>query len=197
MRRACEITLTEGVRRTLERLSRSRSSEARLVARSRIVLLAAEGRENKEIAAALGITRATVGRWRDRFAEHGIAGIEKDAPRGGRPPKAREDLAQKIVEMTTRQKPAHATHWSTRTLAEALGTNHSLVSRVWNANGLKPHLSRTFKVSNDPNFAEKLVDVVGLYLDPPEHALVLCVDEKSQIQALDRVCRFIPAVVRR
>ena len=167
MRRACEITLTEGVRRTLERLSRSRSSEARLVERSRIVLLAAEGRENKEIASELGITRATVGRWRDRIAEHGIAGIEKDAPRGGRPPKAREDLAQKIVEMTTRQKPAHATHWSTRTLAEALGTNHSLVSRVWNANGLKPHLSRTFKVSNDPHFAEKLVDVVGLYLDPP------------------------------
>ena len=192
MRRACEITLTEGVRRTLERLSKSRSSEARLVERSRIVLLAAEGRENKEIASELGITRATVGRWRDRFAEHGIAGIEKDAPRGGRPPKAREDLAQKIVEMTTRQKPAHATHWSTRTLAEALGTNHSLVSRVWNANGLKPHLSRTFKVSNDPHFAEKLVDVVGLYLDPPEHALVLCVDEKSQIQALDRTQPSLP-----
>ena len=94
--------------------------------------------------------------------------------------------------MTTQQKPANATHWSTRTLAEALGTNRSMVSRVWRANGLKPHLSRTFKVSNDPHFAEKLVDVVGLYLDPPEHALVLCVDEKSQIQALDRTQKSLP-----
>ncbi len=192
MRRACVITLTEAVRATLERFSRSRSTEARLVERARIVLLAAEGRENKDIATELGITRATVGRWRDRFAEQGIAGIEKDAPRGGRPPKARDDLARKIVAMTTRQKPDHATHWSTRTLAEALGTNHSMVSRVWKANGLKPHLSRTFKVSNDPNFAEKLIDVVGLYLDPPEHALVLCVDEKSQIQALDRTQPSLP-----
>jgi len=192
MRRACEITLTEDVRRTLERLSRSRSTEARLVERARIVLLAAQGRGNKDIASELDITRATVARWRDRFAARGLAGIEKDAPRGGRPPKSRDGLAEKIVEMTTRRKPANATHWSTRTLAQALGTNHSLVSRVWNANGLKPHLSRTFKVSNDPNFAEKLVDVVGLYLDPPEHALVLCVDEKSQIQALDRTQPSLP-----
>jgi transposase len=192
MRRACAIALTDEDRATLERWSRSRSTEARLVERSRIVLLAAEGRENKDIAAELGVTRVTVGRWRDRFAELGIAGIKKDAPRGGRPPKARDDLATKIIEMTTRQKPDHATHWSTRTLAEALDTNRSMVSRVWNANGLKPHLSRTFKVSNDPNFAEKLVDIVGLYLDPPEHALVLCVDEKSQIQALDRTQPSLP-----
>jgi transposase len=192
MRRACQITPTDDDRTILERWSRSRSTEARLVERARIVLLAAEGRENKDIAAELGITRATVARWRDRFAARGVAGIEKDAPRGGRPPRARDELAQKIVEMTTRQKPANATHWSTRTLAEALGTNPSMVSRVWRANGLKPHLCRTFKVSNDPNFAEKLVDVVGLYLDPPEHALVLCVDEKSQIQALDRTQKSLP-----
>ena len=192
MRRACAITLTAEDRTTLERWSRARSTEARQVERARIVLLAAEGRENKGIAAELGVSRATVGRWRDRFAERGIAGIEKDAPRGGRPPKARNDLTRKIVEMTTQQKPADATHWSTRTLAEALGTNRSMVSRVWRANGLKPHLSRTFKVSNDPNFAEKLVDVVGLYLDPPERALVLCVDEKSQIQALDRTQPSLP-----
>ncbi len=192
MRCACAITLTDQDRATLERWSRSRSTEARLVERARIILLAAAARENKDIAVELGITRATVGRWRDRFAVRGIAGIEKDAPRGGRPPKARDDLAGKIIEMTTRHKPAHATHWSTRTLAKALGTNRSMVSRVWRANGLKPHLSRTFKVSNDPNFAEKLVDVVGLYLDPPEHALVLCVDEKSQIQALDRTQPSLP-----
>jgi transposase len=192
MRRACVITLTDEDRATLERWSRARSSEARLVERARIVLLAGEGRENKDIAAELGITRATVGRWRDRFAARGIAGIEKDAPRGGRPPKDRDDLVRRIIEMTTQRKPANATHWSTRTLAEALGTNRSLVNRVWRANGLKPHLSRTFKVSNDPNFAEKLADVVGLYLDPPEHALVLCVDEKSQIQALDRTQPSLP-----
>ena len=192
MRRACEIALSDEDRSALERWSRSRSTEARLVERARIVLLAAEGRENRDIAAELGITRATVARWRIRFAARGIAGIQKDAPRGGRPPKARDELAARIVEMTTRQKPADATHWSTRTLARALGTNSSMVSRVWRANGLKPHLTRTFKVSNDPRFAEKLVDVVGLYLDPPEHALVLCVDEKSQIQALDRTQKSLP-----
>jgi transposase len=184
--------LTDVDRATLERWSRSRSTAARLVERSRIVLLAAEGRENKDIAAELGVTRATVGRWRDRFANRGIAGIERDSPRGGRPPKARDDLVGRIIEMTTQQKPANATHWSTRTLALALGTNRSMVSRVWRAHGLKPHLSRTFKVSNDPNFAEKLVDAVGLDLDPPEHALVLCVDEKSQIQALDRTQPSLP-----
>ena len=192
MRRACEIRLTVEDKTTLERWSRSRSTEARLVERSRIILLAADGLENKGIAAEVGVTRATVSRWRNRFAERGIPGIEKDAPRGGRPPKTRDRLVRKIIEMTTQQKPANATHWSTRTLAEVLGTSRSMISRVWRANGLKPHLVRTFKVSNDPKFVEKLVDVVGLYLDPPEHALVLCVDEKSQIQALDRTQKSLP-----
>jgi transposase len=148
--------------------------------------------ENKDIAADLKISRGAVGRWRDRFAESGIAGLEKDAPRGGRPPKERDELVRRIIDTTTQKKPTNATHWSTRTLAKALGTNRSLVNRVWQAHGLKPHLSRTFKVSNDPHFAEKLIDVVGLYLDPPEHALVLCVDEKSQIQALDRTQKSLP-----
>jgi transposase len=192
MRRARQITLSDADRTTLERWSRGRSTQARLVTRARIVLAAAQGKENKDIAAELSISRGAVARWRDRFAASGIAGIEKDARRGGRPPKERQDLVRRIIEMTTQQKPANATHWSTRTLAEALGTNHALVNRVWHANGLKPHLCHTFKVSNDPRFAEKLLDVVGLYLDPPEHALVLCVDEKSQIQALDRTQKSLP-----
>jgi transposase len=192
MRRACRITLSDADRIVLERWSRGRSTQARLVTRARIVLAAAVGQENKDIAAELKLSRAAVARWRDRFAESGVAGLQKDAPRGGRPPKDRADLVRRILEMTTRQKPANATHWSTRSLAEALGTNRSLVNRVWRAHGLKPHLCRTFKVSNDPHFAEKLIDVVGLYLDPPEHALVLCVDEKSQIQALDRTQKSLP-----
>jgi transposase len=157
-----------------------------------VILAAARGMENKDIAVELNISRGAVARWRDRFADSGIAGIKKDAPRGGRPPKQRQDLVRRIIEMTTQQKPANATHWSTRTLAEALGTNRAQVNRVWRAHGLKPHLCHTFKVSNDPHFAEKLLDVVGLYLDPPEHALVLCVDEKSQIQALDRTQKSLP-----
>jgi len=192
MRRACEITLHDADRTILERWSRGRSTPARLVTRARIVLAAAAGKANKDIAAQLKITRGAVARWRDRFAKTGVGVLEKDAPRGGRPPKARDELVRRIIEMTTQQKPTNATHWSTRTLAEALGTNRSLVNRVWRANGLKPHLCLTFKVSNDPRFVEKLIDVVGLYLDPPAHALVLCVDEKSQIQALDRTQPSLP-----
>src|SRR3954447_5889416 len=176
MRRACQITLSAEDRSTLERWARGRSTQARLVTRARIVLAAAQGKENKDIAAELSISRGAVARWRDRFAASDIAGIEKDARRGGRPPKERQDLVRRIIEMTTQQKPANATHWSTRTLAEVLGTNRSLVNRVWRAHGLKPHLCHTFKVSNDPLFVEKLIDIVGLYLSPPEHALVLCVD---------------------
>src|SRR4051812_27165384 len=148
MRRACQITLDDADRMVLERWSRGRSTQARLVTRARVVLAAADGKENKDIAAELNTSRGAVARWRDRFAESGIAGLEKDAPRGGRPPKARDDLVRRIIEMTTRQKPANATHWSTRTLAKALGTNRSLVSRVSRANGLKPPPSPTPKVSN-------------------------------------------------
>jgi transposase len=192
MRIACGITLSDADRTTLERWARGRSTQARLITRAKVVLAAAAGKENKDIAADLRISRGAVARWRIRFAEAGVAGLEKDAPRGGRPPKARDDLVRRIIEMTTQQKPTNATHWSTRTLAEALGTNRSLVNRVWRAHGLKPHLCRTFKVSNDPHFVEKLIDVVGLYLNPPDHALVLCVDEKSQIQALDRTQPSLP-----
>ena len=192
MRVAPRICLTDQDRRTLQRWSRGRSTPARQVLRANIVLAAAEGKQNRAIAAELHTDRLLVGKWRKRFVEKGLAGIEKDAPRGGRKPRAREALAATIVEWTTQKKPANATHWSTRTLAAELGTNHALVNRVWRANGLKPHLVESFKLSNDRHFVEKLIDVVGLYLSPPEHALVLCADEKSQIQALDRTQPGLP-----
>jgi transposase len=189
---APQITLSDKDRQVLQRWARGRSTPARLVLRARIVLAAAEGKRNQAIAAELNTNRPLVGKWRTRFAQKGLAGIEKDAPRGGRPSTARDALAARIIEYPTQRKPKNATHWSCRTLAAELGTSSSMVNRVWRANGLKPHLSRTFKLSNDKHFVEKLVDVVGLYLNPPEHALVLCCDEKSQIQALDRTQPGLP-----
>jgi transposase len=189
---APQITLDDKERKILQRWSRGRSTAARLVLRAKIVLLAAKGKQNKDIASELGADRSIVGRWRSRFAQHGLTGIEKDAPRGGRKPTKRNQVARRIVEKTTQETPANATHWSTRSLAKKLGVSQSMVHRVWRANGLKPHLVRTFKVSNDPHFVEKLIDIVGLYLNPPEHALVLCADEKSQIQALDRTQLSLP-----
>jgi transposase len=192
MRVAPQITLTDDDRQTLQRWSRGRSTPARLVLRAGIVLAAAQGKDNLTIAGKLKTDRLLVGKWRKRFAAQGLAGIEKDAPRGGRRPTARDAVAAKIVEWTTQKKPQNATHWSTRTLAAELGTSSSMVNRVWQANGLKPHLVKTFKLSNDQHFVEKLVDVVGLYLSPPEHALVLSCDEKSQIQALYRTQPGLP-----
>ena len=192
MRKAPVILLSEEDRATLERWSRGRRVPVRQAVRARVVLLAAAGVENQEIAKRVGASRPTVGLWRRRFAESGICGIERDAPRGGRPPKQRKDLVAEILRKTTQETPANATHWTTRSLARELGTNQSLVQRVWRSNGLKPHLVRTFKLSKDPRFEEKLLDVVGLYLNPPEHALVLCADEKSQIQALDRTQPGLP-----
>jgi transposase len=192
MKSAPRITLTDEQRAALTRWSRGRSTPVRLTERAQIVLLAAGGKMNKDIAAELHIMPNTVGRWRGRFATGGLAAIEKDAPRSGRKPRRRDAVARQIIETTTRKRPPNATHWSGRTLAAALGVDKSMVWRVWQANGLKPHLSRTFKVSNDPRFVEKLIDVVGLYLDPPERALVFCFDEKSQIQALDRTQPGLP-----
>jgi len=192
LRIAPTIELTDEDRRTLDRWSRGRSTPARLVLRASIVLNAAEGIANNLIAEKLGTDRLLVGKWRKRFAAKGLAGIEKDAPRGGRPPVTRQAMTARIIEWTTGKKPKNATHWSCRTLARELGTSRAMVNRIWQANGLKPHLHRTFKVSNDRHFIEKVVDVVGLYLNPPEHALVLCVDEKSQIQALDRTQPSLP-----
>ena len=192
MRIAPSVTVTDEQRTFLERWARGRSTPVRLMQRARIVLLAAKAQQNKDIAAELGVTRALVGRWRNRFVEQGLAGIQKDAGGRGRKPTARATVARAIVETTTQKKPPNATHWTTRTLAKHLGTTRSMVHRVWKDNNLKPHLVRTFKLSNDPRFVEKLVDVVGLYLNPPEHALVLCADEKSQIQALDRTQPGLP-----
>lgn len=192
MRKAPVIILDEADRETLSRWSRGRRTPARLVLRAKIILLAADGLENRQIASLVEASLPTVGLWRRRFAERGLSGIEKDAPRGGRPAKTRQALEKRIIEKTTREKPLNATHWSTRTLAKEMKVSRSMVHRVWRSHGLKPHLSRTFKVSNDPKFVEKLHDVVGLYLNPPEHALVLSLDEKSQIQALDRTQPGLP-----
>jgi transposase len=192
MRVAKVVTLTDEERATLLKWSRGRSTPTRLVQRAKIVLTAAEGKRNDEIAGLLGCTPRTVGTWRNRFVSHRLAGIEKDAPRGGRKATRRAAVAAEIIHKTTQEKPANATHWSTRSLAKAMNISDSMVRRVWRDSGLKPHLVKTFKVSNDPLFAEKLVDVVGLYLHPPEHAMVLSCDEKSQIQALDRTQKSLP-----
>jgi len=192
MRIAPAITLSADQRAALEQRARSRSLPARVVERARIVLLAAEGRQDKEVAAAMKITPKKVSRWRRRFLAVGMAGLERDASRPGRTPKISARFIRRVVRMTTRQKPPNATHWSTRTMAAAVGISEASVRRIWHSHGLKPHRIESFKISNDPEFAEKLEDIVGLYLNPPEHALVLCVDEKSQIQALDRTQPGLP-----
>lgn len=194
MRIAQRIKLTEKEFKTLTSWSRGRRTPTRLVKRAKIVLMAAEQEQNKIIAERLGIDRRQVSRWRRRFVEKRLTGIEKDLPRGGRKAKKRERWTASIIDTTTQRKPSHATHWSVRTLAEELGIDKSMVHRVWQASGLKPHLAKTFKVSRDKKFVEKVIDVVGLYLNPPEHALVLCADEKTSVQALDRTQPGLPLV---
>jgi transposase len=192
MPRAPKVWLTVEQQDDFERFARSRTLAARLVERAQIVLQAAAGKTDVEIAKALDITRQTVGLWRRRFLDRGIAGIEKDAPRSGRPRVIAASKIDEIVSLTTRQTPAHATQWSTRTLAEVAAVSPSTVVRIWRAHGLKPHRVKTFKLSNDRHFAEKLEDVVSLYLHPPDQAIVLSVDEKCQIQALDRTQPGLP-----
>ncbi len=192
MRVAATIMVTDKQRKTLQRWARGRSTAVRLMQRAKIVLMAAEGKENKDIAETLSVQPSTVGRWRKRFAQSGLAGIEKDAPRGGRRATKQQRWAKRIIETTLHETPPDATHWSIRTLAKHLGVRPNMVYRVWKTHNLKPFQVQTFKLSRDPNFVEKLVDVVGLYLNPPEHALVLCCDEKSQIQALDRTQPGLP-----
>jgi transposase len=192
MRVARPVTLDAEQRRVLEEQARARSLPARIVERARIVLRAAAAWQDKQIAAELGITPEKAARWRKRFLDRGLPGLEKDAPRPGRPRLITAAKVKQVINKTTRERPPAATHWSTRTMAAAVGLSEASVRRIWRAHGLKPHLVKTFKVSNDPEFAEKLEAIVGLYLNPPEHAIVLCADEKSQIQALDRTQPGLP-----
>ncbi len=192
MRVAPVIELTPAQRSKLLRLSKSKSESIKASERAGIILLAAEGLDNKTISERLGHDRNKVGKWRKRFAKGGIGAILKDKSRPGRIPPVSDAVRSRILKLTTESKPAGATHWSRSKMAREVGVSESTVGRVWAANGLKPHRVKSFKLSNDKRFQEKLEDVVGLYLNPPEHAIVLSCDEKSQIQALDRTQPGLP-----
>lgn len=189
---AKRLGVTKSQRAQLEVWIASPTSQQRVVERSRIVLLAADGKANHAIAERVGVSRPTVLLWRRRFEKEGPEGLLRDRPRGSGKPALPADKVAAVVEATLQTKPKAATHWSVRSMAKAQGISPAAVQRIWAAHGLKPHLVQTFKLSRDPRFLEKLRDVVGLYLNPPEHALVLCFDEKSQIQALDRTQPGLP-----
>ena len=188
---AVAIDLSVAERRELDDLARRRRTAQGLARRARIVLLAAEGLENKTIAVELGASADTVGIWRRRFAERRLEGLY-DAPRPGTPRRISDDAIAETVRRTLEETPVDATHWSLRSMARSTGYAPSTIHRIWRAFGLQPHRSKSFKLSSDPLFVEKVRDIVGLYLNPPERALVLCVDEKSQIQALDRTQPLLP-----
>ena len=188
---AVAIDLSAAERREIEDLARRRRTAQGLARRARIVLLSAEGLENKKIAAELGAVADTVGKWRRRFAERRLEGLY-DEPRPGAPRRIGDDAIAETVRRTLEETPVDATHWSLRSMARAAGYAPSTIHRIWRAFGLQPHRSKSFKLSSDPFFVEKVRDIVGLYLNPPERALVLCVDEKSQIQALDRTQPLLP-----
>jgi transposase len=188
---AVVIELDEAEREQLERWARRRSSAQALALRSRIVLAADAGLSNTEIAGRLGIAHASVRKWRNRFAEHGLDGLTDD-PRPGRPRTVTDAKVEVVIVKTLESAPKDATHWSTRSMAREVGLTQSAVSRIWRAFGLAPHRQDAWKLSKDPLFIDKVRDVVGLYLNPPERAVVLCVDEKSQIQALDRTAPILP-----
>jgi transposase len=191
MRVATRISLTTDERDILERRLRRRKIARAAAQRADIVLRAAGGDNNCKIANAVGVTRQTVRMWRERFAKHRLEGLD-DEPRCGAPRKIGDDRIEAIIVKTLEGKPTNATHWSTRGMAKASGVSTSSVHRIWRAFSLQPHRTETFKLSSDPQFVEKVRDIVGLYLNPPEKALVVCVDEKSQIQALDRTQPLLP-----
>jgi transposase len=186
-----ELVLSDEERRVLERLTNRRKSAQALALRARIVLRCATGATNRAVAAHLHVSEAMVGKWRRRFVERRLDGLF-DEPRPGAPRKITDDKVEAVVVKTLEDKPADATHWSTRSMAKATGMNQTAVSRIWRAFGLQPHRAESFKLSTDPLFIEKVRDIVALYLDPPERAVVLCVDEKSQIQALNRYAPILP-----
>ena len=192
MRTAEPIVLSPEERSILERWAHGRSFPARLVQRAQIIQMAGEGILSQDIARKLKISRPTVQLWRQRFLALRLPGLEKDAPRRGRIPKISERKVRAVVEATIHTTPPNATHWSTRSMAEAQGLSEATIRRIWKRHNLKPHLVRTFKLSRDKHFVEKLIDVVGLYLNPPDKSLVFSVDEKSQIQALDRTQPGLP-----
>jgi transposase len=193
MRVARPVVLSEAQRNELRVIAHSKTATVRFAQRAKMILLAGEGLRDKQIAADIGVRRQAVALWRGRFLDLGIDGIAKDAPRGGRCRTARSPgKVRAIIQRTTQTTPPDATQWSTNSMASAEGVSASTVGRIWREHGLKPHRTKSFKLSNDKRFAEKLNDIVGLYLSPPEHALVLSCDEKSQIQALDRTQASLP-----
>lgn len=186
-----ELVVSEVERETLVAWTRRRKTAQVLALRAQIVLRCATGLENQEVAAELGLSRPTVGKWRQRFVELRLDGLS-DEPRPGQPRKIGDAEVEKVIVKTLESQPRGATHWSTRSMAKAAGLNQTAISRIWRAFALQPHRSETFKLSKDPLFIDKVRDIVGLYMSPPDKALVLCVDEKSQIQALDRTQPILP-----
>ena len=185
------LTLSESEREELRSITRSRSMPQSLATRARIVLLSADGESNTDIAERLGLSKPTVGIWRKRYVTQRIAGLY-DEPRPGGPRSIRDEQVAALLRKTLKTKPKDGTHWSCRSIAAETKLSKSTVQRVWKAFGLQPHRQKHFKISTDPFFVEKVRDIVGLYLNPPDHAVVLCVDEKSQIQALDRTAPLLP-----
>ncbi len=196
MAQRAEVVLGGEEREVLERWARRPKSSQALAFRCRVVLAAAEGRSSKQIAAELGCNPSTVGKWRGRFAQRGLDGLH-DEPRPGKPRLISDEDVERVLVKTLEEQPSNATHWSTRSMAAATGMSQTAISRIWRAFGLKPHQTETFKLSPDPQFIDKVRDIVGLYLNPPEAAVVLCVDEKAQIQALDRYRRLGAGTPRR
>ena len=188
-----EVVLSEEEREMLERWARRPSSAQALAMRCRVVLACAEGGSDGEVAARLGVHRMTVGKWRNRFVADRLDGLH-DEPRPGAPRTVSDDDVERVIVKTLQETPREATHWSTRSMAQATGMSQSAISRIWRAFGLKPHLVDEFKLSPDPLFIDKVRDIVGLYLNPPDAAVVLCVDEKTQVQALDRTAPILPLI---
>jgi transposase len=191
-RAAAPLAISDEQREILKTLERSQSAAHRVVQRARVLLLAGKGVSNSEISEVVGVSRPTVLAWRNQFEKDGLVGFGEVAKGRGRKPSISDEKIAEIVDLTLHSKPEGETHWSCRSMAKQTGVSPASVQRIWSARGLKPHLVKTFKLSNDRQFEEKLIDVVGLYLNPPDQSVVLCMDEKSQIQALDRTQPSLP-----